>query len=229
MLKAGGVESTGSLDRSRGAGLGYFSFHGLWAPGVRVFRHLQFAAKALLISAAFVVPMVLLLAWGLVVQADDAMQARVDATRQHVEVAHGVIAWAHAQEQAGRMSREAAQATARQAVGQLRYDSHEYFWINDMQPRMVMHPFKPELDGQDLSGHKDPTGFALFKAAVALVRAEGRGSLSYQWPKPGSEAPVDKISYVQGFEPWGWVVGSGVYVGDLQEAQRQRMQVFIAV
>jgi methyl-accepting chemotaxis protein len=65
---------------------------------------------------------------------------------------------------------------------------------------------------------KDPNGFALFKAFVAKVRKDGKGFVAYQWPKPGSEKPVDKVSYVQGFAPWGWVVGSGIYVGDLYDA-----------
>ena len=105
-----------------------------------------------------------------------------------------------------------------QAIQKLRYDGNEYFWINDMQPRMVMHPVKPELDGKELADLKDPNGFALFSAFVAKVRESGKGFVAYQWPKPGNDKPVDKISYVQGFEPWGWVVGSGIYTGDLREA-----------
>jgi methyl-accepting chemotaxis protein len=204
------------------AASGFFAHHGVWAPGVRLFRALRFASKAVIISLAFVVPLLGLLGWQLKEQADQAMQARMDATRQHVEVALGIVQWAHAQEAAAGMSREKAQLLARQALVKLRYDEREYFWVNDMQPRMVMHPIKPELDGQDLSGIKDPNGFALFNAFVAKVKAQGKGFVAYQWPKPGRDKPVDKISYVQGFEPWGWVVGSGIYTGDLREAvQRQ--------
>ena len=67
-----------------------------------------------------------------------------------------------------------------------------------------MHPIKPELNGRDVSGVKDPNGLHLFRAFVAKVREGGKGFVAYQWPKPGSDKPVDKISYVQGFEPWGW-------------------------
>jgi methyl-accepting chemotaxis protein len=196
---------------------GFFAHHGLWAPGVRMFRNLRFAAKAAIISMVFVLPIVVLLGWQLKSQFDQSMQARMDATRQHVEIAHGLIAWAHAQETGGRMTREQAQQIARQAVATLRYDGNEYFWINDMQPRMVMHPIRPELDGKDLSGMRDPNGLALFDAFVATVRKGGEGFVAYQWPKPGSEAPVDRISYVKGYAPWGWIVGSGIYTGDLRE------------
>ncbi len=208
---------------------GYFAHHGVWALGVRLFRKLRFSAKMSIISAAFVLPLVGLLVWMLAVESQRAMQARMDATRQHVEVAHGVIAWAHAQEAAGAMTRPQAQQTAMRAVAALRYDANEYFWINDMHPRMLMHPIKPELDGKDVGGMKDPNGLALFMAFVDTVRRGGKGFVAYQWPKPGSEQPVDKVSYVMGFEPWGWIVGSGVYVADLQQQWRERVVVLLCV
>ncbi len=197
---------------------GFFAHHGVWAPGVRLFRTLRFTSKAIIISLAFVLPMLALLSWELRTQSESAMQARMDATRQHVEVAHGMLAWAHAQEASGKLTREQAQQLALQAIKPLRYDGTEHFWINDMQPRMVMHPVQPELDGTDVSGLKDPNGLALFNAFVATVRASQQGFVAYQWAKPGNDQPVDKISYVKGFAPWGWVIGSAVYTGDLREA-----------
>ena len=197
---------------------GFFAHHGIWAPGVRLFRKLNFVSKALIITLAFAIPTGLLVIWLVRAQADDALQSRMNATRQHVEVAHGIVVWAHAQEASGKLTREQAQKLARDAIAPLRYDGSEYFWINDMQPRMVMHPIKPDLDGSDLSGMKDPNGFALFKAFVATVQSQGKGFVSYQWPKPGSDKPVDKLSYVHGFAPWGWIVGSGIYVGELKDA-----------
>jgi len=202
---------------------GFFTHHGPWAPGVRLFRRLGFTAKAIIISLSFLVPLVFLVGWLLKNDADTAMRARMDATRQHVEVAYGLLEWAHAQELAGQLSHDAAQAAAIGAIRTLRYDSREYFWINDMQPRMIMHPIKPELEGKDLGGIKDPNGFALFHEMVETVRRDGKGFVAYQWPKPGSENPVDKISYVEGFAPWGWVIGSGVYTGDLRDAVRLQM------
>ncbi|WP_395702702.1 methyl-accepting chemotaxis protein [Aquabacterium sp.] len=201
---------------------GFFAHHGPWAPGVRLFRQLRFSAKALIISLTFLLPVLGLLGWLLETAYDDALAARMAATRQHVEVAHGLIAWAQGEEAAGRLPREQAQRQALQALSQLRYDGQEYFWVNDMQPRMLMHPIKPELNGQDLGAMKDPNGFALFQAMVETVRRNGQGFVAYQWPKPGADQPVDKISYVKGFAPWGWIVGSGVYTGDLKQAERRK-------
>ena len=200
------------------SGEGFFAYHGLWAPGVRLFRQLRFASKALIISAAFMLPVLVLLAWLMHGQYREALDARMEGTRRHVEVAHGVLAWAHAEETAGRMTRAQAQAAAVSMVRSLRYDQNEYFWINDMQPRMVMHPFKPELDGQAIGAMKDPNGFALFEAMAAIVRRDGKGFVAYQWPRPGRDEPADKVSYVLGHAPWGWIIGSGVYTDDLKDA-----------
>ena len=94
-----------------------------------------------------------------------------------------------------------------------------------MRPVMVMHPVKPELDGKDLSAIADPAGKKLFVEFVDTVKSSGAGFVAYQWPKPGAEQPVPKISYVKGFAPWGWVIGSGIYIDDVAaEFRRSAIQ-----
>lgn len=208
---------------------GFFAHHGLWAPGVRLFRQLGFAAKASIISLAFLIPLVSLLLWQLHTQNTNAVEARKAATRQHVEIAIGVLQSIGAEEQSGRMSREAAQAFAKKQIASLRYDSKEYFWINDFDARIVMHPIKPELNGQDGAGMKDPNGFAMFPAFAATAKNQGAGFVDYQWPKPGKDKPVDKVSYVQAYAPWGWVVGSGIYVDDLRDEWIHLLEVDISI
>jgi methyl-accepting chemotaxis protein len=80
---------------------------------------------------------------------------------------------------------------------------------------MVMHPMKPEMNGSDLSTNKDPNGKALFVEFVNVVRKDGAGFVAYEWPKPGFNQPQPKLSYVVGFAPWSWVIGTGVYIDDL--------------
>jgi methyl-accepting chemotaxis protein len=188
---------------------------GPWGPGVRLLRRMSFTAKAVLVAMALVLPLLALMGWLMKLQVDQAGSARREATRQSVEVAAGILKWAHAQEVAGTVTRQQAQQMAMRAVAGLRHNGGEYFWINDMQPRMVMHPTRPALDGTDIGEMKDPNGLALFRVMVDTVRRQGQGYVGYQWPKPGSEQPVDKVSYVQGFEPWGWIIGSGIYLDDL--------------
>jgi len=111
---------------------------------------------------------------------------------------------------------EAAQQKAAARIGALRYGNGDYFWINDRSPVMVMHPTKPELNGKDLAEMKDPNGKRLFVEFAETVRVHGSGFVDYQWPKPGKDSAQPKLSYVTGFEPWGWVIGTGVYIDDLQ-------------
>ncbi len=208
---------------------GYFAHHGLWAPGVRLFRNLQFAGKAWIISLAFTLPLVGALGWQVASQADQALQARLTATSSHVDIALGVLTWAQGLETAGRLSREQAQQAAIGAIKSLRYGNGDYFWINDMSQRMVMHPINPSLDGKDMSAARDANGVMPVQAIVAKVRLEGKGFVAYRLPQAGSTPAVDKLSFVRGFEPWGWVIGSGVDVGDINRAFAQRLAVLVAI
>jgi methyl-accepting chemotaxis protein len=140
------------------------------------------------------------------------VEERSRAVRQAVEVASGVVARYQGLAASGAMPEPQAQQAALEALRTLRYDGQEYFWVNDMQPRMIMHPVSAKLEGQDLHDKTDPNGFHPFTAMVDTVRAHGAGFVAYDWPKPGSDAPVPKISYVKGVPGWNWVLGSGVYL-----------------
>jgi methyl-accepting chemotaxis protein len=133
-----------------------------------------------------------------------------------VESAHSLIAAEHAHAKSGDISMQEAQQRAIEVIKALRYDEKNYFWINDMDARIVMHPIKPELDGKDMANFTDPTGKKIFSEFAAMAKQNGAGSVPYKFPKPGSSEPVSKISYVKGFQPWGWVVGTGVYVDDVE-------------
>ena len=137
-------------------------------------------------------------------------------TRHVVEASWGVLEYYGKQAQTGALSKEEAQKQALLVVKNLRYDKDDYFWINDLQPRMIMHPIKAELDGKDLSDNKDPKGKRLFVSFVEKVKADGAGFVDYYWPKPGQSKPVPKISYVKGFPEWGWIIGSGIYIDDVE-------------
>ena len=146
----------------------------------------------------------------------DLYAAKSEKTQHVVQSAAGILQHYHALEAAGGITREAAQKQAAEIIRNLRYDGQEYFWINDQNPVMVMHPTNPKLEGQNLSGFKDPDGKALFNEMVAISKNQGAGQVNYRWPKPGASDPVPKVSYVQLFQPWGWIIGSGVYVDDVQ-------------
>jgi methyl-accepting chemotaxis protein len=100
--------------------------------------------------------------WSLIRIHSYAFEIKEETTRHVVELAAQTVAHFAAAESQGQMTREQAQQAALAAVRDLRYGSGGYFWINDLQPRMIMHPTNPALNGSDLSNYRDPDGLLLF-------------------------------------------------------------------
>ena len=147
------------------------------------------------------------------------MDGKREMIRELTESSWSILA-AHAQEERdGLLTRQKAQASAIENLRRLRYgpELKDYFWINDMHPRIVMHPYRPDLEGKDISGFSDPNGKRLFVEFVKVVKANSAGYVDYEWQwKDDPDRIVPKISYVKGFEPWGWIVGTGIYVEDVR-------------
>lgn len=147
---------------------------------------------------------------------DTLLENKKHTPQSVVQVAVGVTEHYYAQVQEGSLSEEDAKRQALSHIERLRYDGSEYLWVNDVEHIMLMHPIKPALNGKNLYELKDPHGTYLFREFVSAVKNDGSGFVEYYWPKPGSEEPVHKVSYVVGFKPWGWVIGSGLYTDDVQ-------------
>ncbi len=179
-------------------------------------RSLPISRRLMLILGVAVAMLVALGVFMLQQIHSDLYEGKVEKTRHLVQSASAILQNFHDQEVAGSLTREQAQTQAAAMVRGLRYDQTDYFWINDLGPKMIMHPVNQKLEGQDLSTIKDPDGKALFNEMVAIARKQGGGMVEYRWPKAGSSEPVPKVSYVQLFEPWGWVLGTGIYIDDMQ-------------
>jgi methyl-accepting chemotaxis protein len=148
--------------------------------------------------------------------ASSLIQQKQIELRHLGELALGIVKEEHAAAQKGDVAAADAKKRAMARIAALRYGNNDYYWINDMHPKMVMHPIKPEMNGSDLSTYKDPNGKLLFVDFVDAVRKDGSGFVPYEWPKPGFEKPQPKLSFVVGFTPWNWVIGTGVYIDDLK-------------
>jgi diguanylate cyclase (GGDEF)-like protein/PAS domain S-box-containing protein len=168
-------------------------------------------------------------------------------TRQLVEAGFGVLNHFHDLEQKGELSEAAAKAAAMGTLRAMRYDGTDYFWLNDLGtpvPRMVMHPTMPDLDGKLMDDKKFNCATSLrvgndgpfqatdgkmnlFAAFVQVVNRGEQGYGTYDWPKPlvGGGATAEaypKLSYVRKFAPWGWLIGSGIYIDDIDRLMRER-------
>jgi PAS domain S-box-containing protein len=120
----------------------------------------------------------------------------------------------------GNLTKEMAQEMALNKIRSIRYgdEAKDYFWITNMDTKMLMHPYRPDLNGTNVSDYEDPQGTRLFAEAVGKVKESGDGYIDYWWQwKDDSTRIVPKLSYVKGFEPWGWIVATGIYLEDVKE------------
>ena len=110
------------------------------------------------------------------------------------------------------------QEEALKTISEMRYANNDYFWINDSNPKMIMHPMNQKLNGTDLSTYADPYGTKLFVEMAKVANAKSQGGLvKYYWDKPNKpNDPKAKFSYVQKFGPWDWIIGTGAYVDDIE-------------
>ena len=208
--------------------------------------------KLMALSAATVAALILLFAVSLNSEKTQLIHDRQEKLRNLVETAYATVAHFEKQAKDGKLSADDAKTAAMNALRDVRYDKVEYFWINDLgkpAPKMLMHPTVPALEGKVLDAERfnkatsmqagtDGTvttvnGKNLFVAFVEIVDVAGHGYVGYQWPKPKAgggttEELYPKLSYVKKFEPWGWVIGSGIYIDDVDALFREQATRFLA-
>ena len=185
----------------------------------------KLSTRIMVMGIAIIVGFSLVFAWIIPKVKRNMYEAKQIKTKHVVEAAWGVLEYYSKQAKMNVMPAEEAKKKAKEAIKNMRYDQDDYFWINDMEPRMVMHAIKAEMDGQNLSENKDPNGKRLFVEMVEVCKRNGAGFVDYLWPKPGFAKPVPKISYVKLLPEWGWIIGSGIYIDDVEKEISQILLV----
>jgi len=121
-------------------------------------------------------------------------------------------------ERGGIATREEAQRNALAHLRKLRYgrEGKDYFWVTDTVPRMLLHPYRADLEGRDVSDFRDDNGLRVFYEFTRAVREEAEGYVEYLWQwKDDADRIVPKLSYVKRYDPWGWIIGTGIYLDDV--------------
>ncbi len=148
-----------------------------------------------------------------------SLDRKREMIRELTNSAWNILAKLENDERQGLLTREEAQQRAIEQISNLHYGQQmkDYFWINDMHPRMVIHPYRSDLNGKDLTDYVDPDGKRVFVEFVNVVKKNGAGFVQYMWQWKDDETRiVPKISFVKGFAPWDWIIGTGIYIDDVK-------------
>ncbi|WP_421855988.1 methyl-accepting chemotaxis protein [Marinomonas sp.] len=145
----------------------------------------------------------------------ELLNARQLQVKEQVDSAYSLVKYYG--EQAPVIGEEKAKQSALAALSALRFGDDGYFWVNDMQTTLLMHPFKPQNAGKSMKETTDANGFHHWQEMVSVVKSQGEGYVHYAYKGPQVSQPEDKVSYVKGYKPWGWVIGSGVLYSNVTD------------
>lgn len=135
-----------------------------------------------------------------------------------MENAYTVVEWSHQQVKEGKMTTPEAQELAKGVLGKIRFlDGRGYYFVHDFKGVYVMHPIKPEFVGKDKSDFVDKKGFKVVHNLANIAQRQGSGFIKFYWDKPGHDKKISfpKLGYVKGYKPWGWAIGTGDYIDDI--------------
>ncbi len=197
---------------------------------------LSFKTKILLMLATALAALLLMAGLSLLQERRLIMQARQDTLATAVQAAHSIVMAYKERADSGALPLAEAQKAAKEAVRLARYGGAdgkgEYFYIWTLASQGVMHPIKPEWEGQDMSGKlKDGEGQDLLAQITSALQrsSDGRAFVSAQFQRPGQQALVPKLQYAVRVDGWNWFVGSGLYMDDVDAAVRQALLADLAI
>jgi methyl-accepting chemotaxis protein len=156
---------------------------------------------------------------------ESLLSANQDKIDQITELVYNIVDSYQKDVSAGKMPLQEAQSLAMQKVAAIKYDSSNYVWINDYNGNMIVHP---KLKGNQ-SNLADKNGVKFINLGTELAKTKGSGVVSYQWKKQGQEKTSPKISYFRNYPNWKWIIGTGIYVDDVDKQVLDTfLQIFIA-
>ncbi len=147
------------------------------------------------------------------------LERKRDMIRELTNIAFSILAEYDADAREGRLTLAEAQRAAADRVRNLRYgaEGKDYFWIQDLQPRMIMHPYRTDLEGGDLNTFKDSRGVPIFVEFVRVLADRPEAYVEYVWQwKDNPDRLAPKQSFIKKFVPWGWIVSTGLYLDDVR-------------
>lgn len=152
---------------------------------------------------------------------DEFISEKKLSLQNGLDVAYSVLDQFGQKYKSGEFQLNEAEEKAKAMIRQMRYKSDQYFFVIDLELNCVLHPIQTDLEGKSVSEKKDPNGVYLFREMDRVAQKEGQGYVSYMWPKPGIDRPLPKITYVKMYKDFKWIIGTGIYVDDIDESLSQ--------
>jgi methyl-accepting chemotaxis protein len=114
-------------------------------------------------------------------------------------------------------------------VRNMRYGEQGYFVIIDSKPTILMHPIQPGSVGKNVGDVRDPDGVYIYRDIVSVIKRDGKGFISFGFPKPGETESSPKFTYAAAYAPWDWIITTGLYVDDIDAAFRASLYQSLAI
>ncbi len=183
-------------------------------------KNLKIRNKLLLLVFAIVFIFTLLISTYLIPTSIHTIDERTeDKLKNLVDIPYSIAMTNYNLYKEGKLSEDEAKSLTMETIRDMRFSVDDYFFICDTNAYMLMHPVSLQLEGQDLSNLEDTNGLKFIQEFVKIVSESGEGAIEYWWNKPGKEEPQPKLSYVKGFDEWGWIIGAGIYIDDIQSVK----------
>ncbi|MBN2352867.1 MAG: methyl-accepting chemotaxis protein [Spirochaetales bacterium] len=180
------------------------------------FNNLRLSVKIMGISVLTVLLIVLCILFFLLPMVEGMLVGeKKHALKYAVDIAYATASDYQKKEAGGELTTEAAQAAALSQLKGIRYGGNEYFWVNDLNAKVLMHPINASIVGKNMIGEKDSNGKLFWAEFVRVAKEQSEGYVDYFFPKPNETVPSPKLSLVRLFGEWGWVIGSGIYIDDV--------------
>ncbi len=183
-------------------------------------KNIKLSYKFLISAISIIVLFSLLIAFYIVPTVSNVIESQLTNRMFNLmDIAFSQIQFYYDEAQAGNLSESEAQRLAKLAVANYKYSSNDYFWINDMDGVMLAHGANNSLVGQNFIDKTDSVGKPIFKEFIEATKSGNTDEIvHYRYPKPGEDSSKDypKFSHVRGFDKWGWVVGTGIYIDDVE-------------
>ncbi|HEX6736344.1 MAG TPA: methyl-accepting chemotaxis protein [Azonexus sp.] len=151
---------------------------------------------------------------------DEMLEDRKEKTRDLVDTALGIVKYHHQLASSGKMSEDEAKVAARASLRGVRYGKDDYFFGFDTSGVYVLHGGNPATEGQSKIDLQDTNGKYLIRELIAAGKAGG-GFVDYWFPRAGQQKAEPKLGYATLFAPWNWVIGTGIYIDDVETEFRK--------